>query len=323
VQRGAALIRHLLAFSRQQPLRPTEIDLISAITRMRDTVLRTLGEEVSLDVITQPTLWAARADLSQLEAALLNLCLNARDAMNGAGQITLSCRNVSVNDVERVPGSDLASGDYVAISVSDTGPGMSHTTAALAFEPFFTTKEVGQGSGLGLSMVQGFSRQSGGDTTIWSQPGEGTRVTLYLPRAEGQPTPRSSAPPLAQVTGNGEHIHLLEDNPQVQLTVRKTLEALGYRITLSGDVDSALQAVAQGAAPDLVLADIILPGGRSGVDFANELRDKRPGIKVILMSGYPNLTPEQRGVLGRDYEFVKKPFEKGELSRVIRRVLDS
>lgn len=323
VQRGAGLIRHLLAFSRQQTLRPCQIDLGSVISRMSDTVLRTLGEEVALDTILPKALWTAQADLSQLEAALLNLCLNARDAMNGTGYITLSCRNVSLNDVEKIPDSTLSPGDYVALTVSDTGPGMSQTTASLAFEPFFTTKEVGEGSGLGLSMVQGFSRQSGGDTTIWSQPGEGTRVTLYLPRAEGAAQPHGSPPPLAQVSGRGEHIHLLEDNPQVQTTVRKTLEALGYRISLSGDVETALKAVAHGPAPDLVLADIILPGGRSGVDFANELRDKRPGIKIILMSGYPNLTPEQRSVLGRDYEFVKKPFERGELSRVLRRVLDS
>lgn len=317
VERGADLTRHLLAFARQQTLLPKSVDLNHLVPEMRSTLLRAINETVRVDYQGDDSLWPIHADPTQLETALLNLALNARDAMPSGGTLTITCRNRALRDIPKVEKLELEGSDYVEISVADTGTGMSEETARKAFEPFYTTKGVGQGSGLGLSMVQGFSRQSKGDARISSNADGGTTVTLYLPRAGHEAVSKVPVQRPEVVKGNDEQVHVLEDNEQVQHTVSKMVQSLGYRVTTSSDVAEALDWAHSNPDTHLYLVDILLPGGKSGVDFARKLRESQPDAKVLFMSGYTNDQVLDDGDTGAVPPFLAKPFDKGAFSKAI------
>lgn len=322
VQRGAALTRHLLAFAGKQSLDPAPLDVIQLLNRMRDTLQRILSGAIETVLKASDDLWPIFTDTAQTEAALLNIALNARDVVAKGGTLTLTAKNLKITKSNSPRTLNLKAGEYVKISVTDTGPGMVPDVMAKAFEPFFTTKEVGEGSGLGLSMVLGFSKQSGGDAQIESTVGTGTTISIYLPRAQG--IQRTEMPQITEVPqkGDGEHIHILEDNSQVISAVTRMASSLGYAVTSSMTVDLALEAAAQDRSIALFLIDVTLPGGRSGVDFVLELLKIRPDAKLILMSGFPD------GELVRDitqsfhFGFLPKPFSRTQLADALAGALD-
>jgi signal transduction histidine kinase len=346
--RGAELTQRLLAFSRRQPLKPQAIDLAARVAGMTELLTRTLGATIEISVASTPGLWRASADPGQLESALLNLAINARDAMPEGGRLSISSANASLEAreivalltgqapeaaleaaPEAVTGEPGDPGDYVVLSVSDTGAGMSPAVLARVFEPFFTTKDVGQGSGLGLSMVYGFARQSGGFAAIESAPGRGTTVRLYLPRAEAEaPALEVSAPGARNRAGqlpcgHGETVLLLEDARDVRELASVLLEDLGYRVLAAAEAAEAGALLAENPGVDLLLTDVTLPGGRSGPDFAETARRHDPALKVLFMSGYPTEALMQRaGSLGRDTPLLAKPFRKAALAKAVRNALD-
>jgi PAS domain S-box-containing protein len=322
VRRGAGLTRHLLAFAGKQTLNPKSVDLNLLVTTMKKTLLRAIGEIVTIKVEVDDDLWRVHADRSQIEAAILNMALNARDAMLSGGTMTIACENVSRDHIPDYKELGLKGDQYVRISMIDTGDGMTKETQLKAFEPFFTTKGVGQGSGLGLSMVQGFSRQSQGAASLDSIPGKGTRVSIYLPRSATaqSPFPLTANPQIKR--GNQEHVHILEDNQDVQNTVSKLVRSLGYQVSTSNDVDQAQRWMEDNPRPDLYLVDVILPGRQSGVDFARSLKVTQPDAKVLFMSGY---SADQLGAnrgFDFDMKFISKPFEKIKLADAVASALN-
>ena len=318
--RGAELTQRLLAFARQQPLRPQAIDLAALMAEMSDLLKRVLGETIELEIAVQPNMCTALADPGQLESALLNLAINARDAMRKGGRMKIDCASLQV-DFEAVDReADLAPGAYVALSVSDTGRGMSDTEREHAFEPFFTTKDVGEGSGLGLSMVYGFAKQSGGQASIDSELGQGTTVKIYLPKADAAPDPRPEDLAESIPRGQGEKILVLEDDEEVRVLVVKMLERLGYRVI---SVTAAAAARPFLDQVDLVLSDVVLPGSTSGPELAAEAWAVDPALKFIFMSGYPADGISRSGSLGPDKVLLNKPFEVGVLARALRQALGS
>lgn len=322
VRRGADLTRHLLAFAGKQTLIPKSINLAHLIAPMKKTLLRTISEMITIEVKVSDNLWNVQADPTQLEAAILNMALNARDAMPLGGTITIVCENTSIDTTSEYTDLDLADDQYVKISVTDTGQGMTKETRMKAFEPFFTTKGVGKGSGLGLSMVQGFSRQSRGTVSIRSDYGHGTTVSVFLPRSEHIQLPVVLATGTQIVLGNQEHVHILEDDQYVQDAVSKLVRALGYQVTTSNDVVQALRWVEQNQKADLYLIDVMLPGGKSGVDFAQILKKRQPNAKVLFMSGYPENQLAKNRNSGSNVDCISKPFEKHHLSKAIASALD-
>jgi PAS domain S-box-containing protein len=320
--RGAELTQRLLAFSRRQPLQPQRIDLADLLAGMADLLQRTLGETIAIETVVAPDPWAASADPGQVENALLNLAINARDAMPGGGKLTVECANVRLDEAYVAQDPEAAVGDYALLAVSDTGTGMTPAVRSQAFEPFFTTKDVGEGSGLGLSMVYGFAKQSGGHVTICSESGKGTTVKLYLPRAE-----QISKKEKPKVAGNvphaqGEMILVIEDDAEVRSLAVAMLAGLGYRAIDVPDAKSARAVLERGDRVDLVLSDVVLPGGRSGPEFAEEIRSHYPALKVIFMSGYPVVAAKRNGFVGSDRVLLNKPFRKRDLAKVLREALD-
>ena len=261
--RGAELTRRLLAFSRQQSLSPQAINLQELVDGMFDLLSRTLGATVQIETSSPPELWMAMADPGQVENTLLNLAINARDAMPQGGHLTIDCSNIRLDNAYRGRNPEALAGDYVALRVIDTGFGMPLEVQARAFDPFFTTKDVGQGSGLGLSMIYGFAKQSGGQVTIDSTDGSGTAITLYLPRA-ATATDSKRAPETSDVPrGGGETILVIEDDDDVRELAIATLDGLGYRVVSAIDAKDARTALAKNTNVDLILSDVILPGGLS------------------------------------------------------------
>jgi PAS domain S-box-containing protein len=320
--RGAELTERLLAFSRRQPLRPQVFDPGALVSRMSEMLTRTLGETIEIKTSTSPSLASALADPGQLESALLNLALNARDAMPGGGKLIIGCSNIRLDEDDVVPYSEVRAGDYVLLTVSDTGTGMSSEVRDHAFEPFFTTKGVGQGSGLGLSMVYGFAKQSGGHVTIYSEEGHGTTVKLYLPRA-GEATRSGSASREAGIPrGRGETILVIEDDPDVRGLAVQMLAGLNYHTIDVPDVSGARRVLSGGMPVDLVLSDVVLPGGTSGPEFAEEACAAYPGLKIIFMSGYPADAAKRDGFLGSDKVLLNKPFSRRQLAKALRDALD-
>ncbi|MEM7472307.1 MAG: ATP-binding protein [Pseudomonadota bacterium] len=318
-ERGAALTRHLLAFAKQQTLIPKHVDLNVTIPHIKGTLLRAISETVEISYDAPSGLWPVYADPTQIETAVLNLALNARDAMPKGGKMHISCSNLGSDEVSSLADLQLEPGDYVEISVRDEGRGMSAETLQKAFEPFFTTKGVGQGSGLGLSMVLGFSRQSRGDARIVSAPGEGTSVVFYLPRAtemEKEVEVSAKAPTLS---GNCEHIHVLEDNPHVLETVSRTISSLGYIVSSSATAEDALAYAKQTPEVSLYLVDVLLPGTQSGVDFARSLKTLRKDARILFMSGYPE--SELMAASAGDFVLISKPFDKASISKAINDVM--
>jgi CheY-like chemotaxis protein len=256
-----------------------------------------------------------------VENALLNLALNARHAMPGGGKLTIECANAVLDETYVADNPEAKAGDYVVLAVSDEGSGMTAEVQAHAFEPFYTTKEVGQGSGLGLSMVYGFVKQSGGHVTIYSEEGQGTTVKLYLPRAEGAARSEGVSRDEDIPQGRSENILVIEDDPDVRDLAVRMLEGLGHGVIDVPDAASAHKVLADGKQVDLVLSDVVLPGGTGGPEFAEEARTTRPDLKIIFMSGYPAEAAKRDGFLGSDKVLLTKPFSRHELAQALRDAL--
>lgn len=327
--RGKDLTQRLLAFARRQPLKPKAVDLAELASEVSQLLTRTLGQSIEIETRAAPGLWHALADPAQVENALLNLALNARDAMTSGGKLTIACANVPAGNAGEAgqvakagQAADIPSGDSVVLSVSDTGIGMTPEVQARVFEPFFTTKGIGQGSGLGLSMVYGFAKQSGGQVSIHSEAGQGTTVKLYLPRAETAAEPKAPPPRAELPPGRGEWVLMIEDDPDLRSLTVRVLEGLGYRVTAVSEAAGAREVLAAGEPIDLLLSDVVLPGGVSGPTFAEEARADHPDLKIIFMSGYPADAARRNGLIGSDNTLLNKPFLISELATALRRALD-
>ncbi|MFJ4374493.1 PAS domain-containing protein [Pseudomonas japonica] len=308
-QRAASLVHRLLAFSRQQTLLPQATHVGSLISDMQELICRSVGPSIEVRSHFADDLWPTFIDPPQLESALLNLCINARDALPGGGLIDIHIENLSL-DEERGPPLDLAAGHYLRLSVADNGLGMSAEVAARAIDPFFTTKPLGQGTGLGLSMAYGFVRQSGGQLRIVSAPGKGTRIELYLPRHHQQPAAQQApgaATPLA-VQGSGVHIVLVEDQETLRMVIGEVLEESGYRVDVYDSGVTALPALRNGPPPDLLISDIGLPGGLNGKQLAEALRLVHPGLPVLFITGYDESAALSDGQLAPGMSVMTKPF---------------
>nr|WP_247526401.1 PAS domain-containing sensor histidine kinase [Bradyrhizobium sp. 199] len=317
--RGAEITSQLLTFARRQPLEPREIDVNALVVETAKLLKPILGEHIEIETHLAGDTWSAMADPSQLSSAIVNLAVNARDAMPGGGRLTLETAN---RELEGTGGDcDGVRGAFVMIAVSDTGHGIPADIRERVFEPFFTTKGVGRGTGLGLSMVYGFAKQTGGTVAIESEEGRGTVVRLFLPRSKGE-APVRTAPvqPLAKTRGH-ETILVVEDDPLVQGYVIAQLGSLGYRTLVAGDGASALALVDQGARFDLLFTDIIMPGGMNGRELADAVRLRRPGVKVLYTSGYTDDAIVHEGHLEPGVALLGKPYRKSELSQKIRQVL--
>jgi PAS domain S-box-containing protein len=319
--RGADLTQRLLAYARRQPLQPRRTDINQLVDNVAEILTRTLGETIQLETRLGSDVWATQIDPGQLENALINLAVNARDAMPKGGALTIETLNADVDSGAGGLGDDVAPGAYVLIAVSDTGVGMAPAVIERAFEPFFTTKETGKGSGLGLSMVYGFVRQSGGYVKIYSEVGRGTTVKLYLPRAAGDDQAVQAPRALDGVpTGHGERILIVEDNPAVQALVVHMVQALGYQAVAAGDGTSAL-GLLDGCPFDLLLTDVILPRGLGGPALAREARAQCPKLKVIYMSGYTESALLRDNAVEPYAILISKPFRKAELARRLHEAL--
>jgi signal transduction histidine kinase/ActR/RegA family two-component response regulator len=320
--RGAELTQRLLAFSRRQMLRPEIIDLNVLVADTSELLRRTLGAAIEIETKLAPDLWLALVDANQLESALLNLGVNARDAMPEGGRLTIAAHNVELSAADLADSDSAAPGPYVALVVSDTGRGMAPDVLKRAYEPFFTTKSAG--SGLGLSMVYGFINQSGGHIHIDSTPGRGTVVSLYLPRALGTAadfplaTDRRAAP-----EGRGESILVVEDDGEVRELVVSQLAELGYRVHHVDRAAAALDRLAKGDNIALLLTDIVLPGGMSGIGLVGAVRERYPALRVLCMSGYAQDTLGARDAAKLGITVLNKPFRRADLARAVRAALDN
>ena len=320
-ERGAELTQQLLAFSRRQTLAPKPVDVNKLLAGMDGLLQRALSANVAIRLEPAPGPWKALIDPAPLENAVLNLCINARDAMPSGGTLTIATANVGREAA--AADDELEPGEYVSVSVSDTGVGMDRATAERAFEPFFTTKDVGKGTGLGLSMVYGFAKQSKGHAAIVSQPGQGTTVTLYLPRAgaAGENDAGEAKPPARRVEKGSECILLVEDDDLVREHVRGQLEELGYRVTAVAIGREAMAALARAEPFDLLFTDVAMPGGMSGVDLARAARALRPSLPVLFTSGYAGEAGALLGEGDRDTHLLHKPFHREDLATKLRAVL--
>jgi signal transduction histidine kinase/CheY-like chemotaxis protein len=320
--RGGALVRQLLAFARRQPLQPRTVDLEDMIRESKPMLDRVLGEDVTLHstIVPSDRPFLATVDPVGAESALLNLCINARDSMPNGGTITIALTRVTFDEQDARANAEVVPGSHVLISVSDTGTGIPDEHLPHLFEPFFTTKDVGRGTGLGLSMVYGFVKQSGGLVRVDSQVGRGTTIKLYFPEArEARPTFAENAP--AQLArGNGETILLVEDEPALLTLATRLLEELGYRVIGAENGPAALTIVSRGEPIDLLLTDIVMPGGMSGRQLAVEVRARRPGLAVVYMSGYSDDVVD-RAEESLDAELVAKPYEQSRLAAALHDAL--
>ena len=319
--RGADLVRSLLAFSRKQPLQPRVVDLNEIVLETDHLLRRTLGEQVELETSPERKIWLTMVDPAQLQAALLNLAVNARDSMTQGGKLTIETGNVVLDEHYALQNADAKPGAYVLLAVSDTGSGIPAAMLDRVFEPFFTTKEPGKGTGLGLSMVYGFIRQSNGHIKIYSEVGHGTTVKLYLPRSET--AARVEAPATAvepDQTGN-ETVLVVEDDAMVRDFVVQQLQQLGYRTRLAGNGREALAALDDGAGIDLLLTDVILPGALTGKQVADAAQRRRPDLKVLFMSGYTENAIVHHGRLDPGVLLLPKPFRATDLARMVRRAI--
>ncbi|PKA73036.1 PAS/PAC sensor hybrid histidine kinase [Pseudomonas baetica] len=308
-KRAAALTHRLLAFSRRQTLDPRPTDVNSLIVGMTELIQRTVGPSIRLNTVAAPGLWNALVDASQLENALLNLCINARDAMPDGGRITVETANRSIES-ESARALDMPAGEYLCLCVTDTGTGMSDEVIAKAFDPFFTTKPLGQGTGLGLSMIYGFTKQSGGQVRVHSQVGQGTEMCIYLPRYRGhalqqQDPMGSTTTPLAKT---GETILIVDDEPTVRMLLKDVLSELGYNLLEAADSIEGLEALRSSAHIDLLITDVGLPGGMNGRQMADAGKQIRPRLKTLFITGYAENAVIGSGQLGPGMQVLTKPF---------------
>ena len=321
-RRGAALTSQLLAFSRKQMLDPELVDISRLIHDMHDLLQRSLGETIKIETIGAGGLWSCFIDKSQFENALLNLALNARDAMPEGGNMTIETANVYLDDAYVETQVELTEGQYVMLAVSDTGTGMSQETREHALEPFYTTKDAGRGTGMGLSMIHGFAKQSKGHVNIYSELGHGTTIKLYLPRYMGEAQARITTKISSSIRGGDETILVVEDNPALLKLLTTQLHSLGYSVLSATNGDVALEVFTANPDIALLLSDVILPGGLSGRDVAAQIRQRQPDMKVLFMSGYTKNAIIHHGQLDSDALLLKKPFTKIDLAKKLRSVLD-
>ena len=308
-KRAAALTHRLLAFSRRQTLDPKPTDVNRLVMDMEELIRRTVGPQITLEVVTAVGLWSALIDASQLESALLNLCINARDAMPEGGRITIETANKWLDD-HAAKERDLPPGQYLSLCVTDTGSGMTPDVIARAFDPFFTTKPIGQGTGLGLSMVYGFVRQSGGQVRIYSEVGCGTTMCLYLPRHYGSSSeiPTITAPTASARVPTGKTVLIVDDEPSVRMLVTEVLDDLGYSPIEASDGPAGLRILESEAAIDLLISDVGLPGGINGRQLADAARITRPELKVLFITGYAENAIIGSGHLAPGMRVLTKPF---------------
>ena len=321
--RASALTHRLLAFSRRQPLAPTAVEVNPLLASMEELLRRTLGEHVHLELVTAGDLWLTKCDPNQLENAVLNLVINARDAMPDGGTLTVATENTQLDSAYAALHQDIECGQYVCISVKDTGTGMSSATIAKAFEPFFTTKPLGRGTGLGLSMIYGFAKQSGGHAKIDSELGKGTTVKLYLPRYNGEIEEDGLIPDLSDVRNvhTNETVLVVEDEFVVRELIVEVLKELGYSTLEAEDGPAALKILQSAQRVDLMISDIGLPGlnGRQIVDAA---RATRPSLKVLFMTGYAENAAMAAGFLEPGMSMITKPFAMEALATRVREILE-
>ena len=320
VNRGAKLARQLLAFGRRQPLEPRVVNLGRLLGGTADLLQRTLGDAVEVEMVISGSLWNAFVDAGQVENALLNLAINARDAMNGVGKLTIEAGNALLDEAYARANVDVVAGQYVMLAISDTGSGMTPEVMAQAFEPFFSTKPEGKGTGLGLSMVHGFVKQSGGHVKIYSEPGHGTTVKLYLPRSREAEDVLAPAD-LVHAVGGTETVLVAEDDEDVRATVVEMLRELGYQVLEARDGESAFAIVQSGIKVDLLFTDVVMPGPLRSPDLARKARERLPGIAVLFTSGYTQNAIVQGGRLDPGVELLVKPYSREDLARKIRQVL--
>jgi len=320
VSRGARLASQLLAFGRRQALEPKVINVGRFIRGMDDLLRRALGEEIEIETTVSGGLWNTFADPGQVENALLNLAINARDAMNGRGRMTIEVGNAFLDDEYVASHADVVAGQYVMLAVTDTGTGIAAEIIDKVFEPFFTTKAEGRGTGLGLSMVYGFARQSGGHVKIYSEVGLGTTVKLYLPRsvASEDLVVETSAQP---EVGGTETVLVVEDDEQVRATAVEMLTDLGYRVLKASDAASALAIVESGLPIDLLFTDVVMPGPLRSTELARRSRERLPGIAVLFTSGYTENAIVHGGRLDEGVSLLPKPYTRDALARKVRHVL--
>jgi PAS domain S-box-containing protein len=321
VRRAAALTQRLLAFSRRQTLDPKPTDVNRLVGGMEELIRRTVGPGIALEVVGAGGLWPVRVDASQLENSLLNLCINARDAMPDGGRLTIATANMSL-DERAAAEHELAPGQYISLSVIDTGAGMSAEVMARAFDPFFTTKPLGRGTGLGLSMVYGFVRQSGGQVRIRSELGHGTTMCAYFPRHVGEAgDDEVAAAREAMARGDGETVLVIEDEATIRLLITEVLQEAGYQVIGAEDGRAGLRIVESTSRIDLLVTDVGLPGGMNGRQVADAARVMRPGLKVIFITGYAEKAAVGNGHLERGMAVLTKPFEVAALANKVRAMI--
>jgi signal transduction histidine kinase len=324
VEMGARLNQRLMTFARRRRLSPVATNLNQHMVDMQELLQRTIGENVVVATALATDVWPVLVDPSEIESAILNLAINARDAMPDGGKLLIKTENVVIDEAGEQARQELSPGSYVRLSVFDTGSGMRPEVLARAFEPFFTTKEPGRGTGLGLSSIYGFVKQSGGYVTIYSEVGRGTRVNIYLPKLDTSEQANSAsheAPAL--IEGAGETILVVEDNPDVRRLTVERLKMLRYRVIEADNAFSALAVLEAGQPVDLLFSDIVMPGGMSGFELARKIRELWPSPKILLTSGFPGeiARADQDAVHG--FPMLRKPYSQVELGRSIQAVLKS
>ncbi len=323
-QRGADLTQRLLAFARRQALEPTVVDINQMVINLHGLLQRTLGEHIQISLVLAPDLWLAMIDSNQLESSLLNLGINARDAMPEGGKLTIETGNLEVDADNAAPLDQLKPGRYVMLTVSDTGSGIPGAILDKVVEPFFTTKPKGKGTGLGLSMVFGFAKQSGGHLSIYSETGEGTTIKMYLPAATALEQ-ENMAPPSGErhLQRGGETILLVEDDPLVRRYAQDQLISLGYQVLVAENGMQAWNLLQQVEAVDLLFTDVIMPGGMGGRELAEKAQNLRPGLQVLYTSGYTENAIVHNGRLEPGVHLLSKPYQRAMLARKVREALDN
>jgi PAS domain S-box-containing protein len=321
-QRAAALTQRLLAFSRRQTLDPKPIDVNRLVFGMEDLIRRTVGPSITVEVVGAGGLWPAKVDAAQLESALLNLAINARDAMPDGGRLTIETANKWLDD-RWAKARDLPPGQYLSLCVTDTGTGIPKDVVDRIFDPFFTTKPIGQGTGLGLSMIHGFVRQSGGQVRVYTEPGQGTTMCLYLPRyvgelAEDIPAPDAHSPE----SGAGQTVLVIDDEPTVRMLIVELLDQAGYRVIEAEDGPSGLKVLHSPTKIDLLITDVGLPGGMNGRQVADAARVTRPDLKILFVTGFAENAAVGNGHLDHGMAVVTKPFVMADLSKRIAEMLE-
>jgi CheY-like chemotaxis protein len=320
--RGADLTRRLLAFARRQPLQPERADINEVIGGIVKLLTRTLGENIAIELALSATIWPVQIDRAQFEAAIANLATNARDAMPRGGTLLIVTRNGQLDAAYAAAHGEVTPGNYVIIEVSDSGSGMPPDVVARIFEPFYTTKEQGKGTGLGLSMVFGFMKQSGGHITVYSEPGKGTTFRLYLPSLEAAGAPQGDRSAAPAWRGGSETVLVVEDNAGLRRIVVRQLSEAGYHVLQAPDAAAAMELIEGPEPVHLLLSDIVMPGEMDGRDLARAAVRRRPLIKVLLTSGFPDVRLPGSGLRSAGSRMLIKPYRKEDLLRAVRDAID-